>query len=96
MADILDMAYINSLPQPFLVRYCGDKDWWWPIHDICVETGLHRIDVCGKLQAKHIGEVAEFKDAEGVIHNPEDFYIDSERRERSAPDSTCSEGENRG
>lgn len=49
MIDVLRMDHINSLPQPFLVRFCGDKDWWWPVHDFEVGTGLMRIDVCGKL-----------------------------------------------
>jgi hypothetical protein len=40
MSDVLRMDYINSLPQPFLVRFCGDKDWWWPVNvSIGVELG---------------------------------------------------------
>src|SRR5689334_8040166 len=37
MSDRLDMAYINSLPQPLIGREIGG--WKWPIYDICVETG---------------------------------------------------------
>jgi len=70
------MDHINSLPQPFLVRFCGDKDWWWPVYDIDVETGLMRIDVCGLLDVKHFGEVAEIQDCNSVIHDPETFYSD--------------------
>lgn len=78
MSDLLDMAFINSLPQPFLVRDLG-SDWWWPVHDIDVETGMFRIDVMGKLQAKHIGDAAEFRDASGDIYRPDEFYSDFDR-----------------
>ena len=77
--DLLDMAYINSLPQPFFVRQFGDKDFSWPVYDIEVETGLYRIDVCGKLQACHIGDAAQFRDANGVVHDSADFYLDADR-----------------
>lgn len=77
--DTLDMAYINSLPQPFFVREFGDKDFLWPVNDFEVATGLYRIDVCGKLQACHISNAAEFRDGNGVIHDSADFYLDAER-----------------
>jgi hypothetical protein len=72
MADLLCLDYINSLPQPFVARFYGGSEW--PLHDIDVETGLLRIDVCGKLDVKHIGEVREFVDAEGRTHDADDFY----------------------
>ena len=71
--DRLRMDYINSLPQPFLIRLWGDKIRW-PLEDIDVQTGLLRFDVCGKLQVSHIGEVAEFIDADGKSHEPDSFY----------------------
>lgn len=74
MPDLLRMDYINSLPQPFLVTLIGGDEW--PIHDIDVETGLIRIDVCGKLQAMHIGEATAFTDMDGVKHDAESFYSD--------------------
>jgi hypothetical protein len=46
------------------------------VHDIEVQTGLLRIDVCGKLQVKHIGEVIFFRDRDGVEHDAETFYSD--------------------
>ncbi len=73
MNDRLRMDYINSLPQPFLARFCGDKTWW-PVNDFEVQTGLMRIDVCGKLQVKHFGDVMEIRDDNGVSHDPETFY----------------------
>lgn len=77
MADLLNMVYINSLPQPFMVRKAGDKDFNWPLYDIDVETGMLRMDVCGKLDIGHIGDVMEFKDADGVIHDADSFYCEA-------------------
>ncbi|WP_311272207.1 MULTISPECIES: hypothetical protein [unclassified Rhizobium] len=75
MSDLLRMDYINSLPQPFLARFCGDKDFW-PVNDFEVGTGLMRIDVCGLLDVKHFGEVMEIKDGNDVTHDPDTFYSD--------------------
>lgn len=80
MTDLLRMDYINSLPQPFLVRFAGDRNWWWPVHDFEVQTGLIRIDVCGKLQVKNFGEVMEIKDGAGTSHDPDTFYSEEESR----------------
>lgn len=74
--DKLNLAYINSLPQPLFIRLAGDKDFSWPLESIDVETGLLRFDVCGKLDYGHIGDVAEFRDSNGVIHDAETFYSD--------------------
>lgn len=73
MADLLRMDHINSLPQPFLVRFCGDN-CWWPVCDFEVETGLMRIDVCGKLQVMQFGDVMEIMDGDHQLHEPESFY----------------------
>ena len=45
--DKLKFDYINSLPQPFMGVFIGGDEW--PIEDIDVQTGLLRIDVCGKI-----------------------------------------------
>lgn len=74
--DLLNLEHINALPQPFLIRLCGDKDFSWPLEVIDVETGLLKFDVCGLLQNGHIGDVAEFRDASGVVHDAETFYSD--------------------
>ena len=76
MADLLRMEYINSLPQPFIARFCGGSEW--PVYDIDVETGLLRIDICGKLDIKHIGDVRHFTDIDGAVHDADDFYVESE------------------
>jgi hypothetical protein len=81
-ADRLDMAYINSLPQPFHVRQYGEKAFCWPVHDIDVETGLVRIDVCGKLDILHISDIAAFLDMSGREHQPDGFYVDALPEER--------------
>lgn len=79
MPDLLDMAYINSLPQPLW-------DGNFPVYDICVETGLYRIDVCGKLDIKHIDRVHTLRDAAGKTHHVGDFYLDPENwEEREVP-----------
>ncbi|WP_186425062.1 hypothetical protein [Cupriavidus metallidurans] len=74
--DLLDMEYINSLPQPFLGRQLGG--WWWPVHDFDVQTGMMRINVCGLLQVTHIGEFTAFRDEAGVEHEADGFYSDGQ------------------
>lgn len=71
MADLLDMDYINNLPQPLW-------DDSWPVFDIDVQTGLYRIDVCGLLEVRHIGSCITMKDANGKEHYTGDFYTDPE------------------
>lgn len=73
MSDVLRMEHINRLPQPFLVRFCGDKTWW-PVNDFEVATGLMRIDVCGKLEVRSFGEVMEISDGDHQPHDPDTFY----------------------
>jgi hypothetical protein len=80
--DLLDMDWINSLPQPiFAGDRSRDKRYWWPVNDFEVQTGLYRIDVCGLLQACHIGDHFVFMDGNGVEHDYEDFFVDSDRAE---------------
>ncbi len=86
MADLLRMDYINSLPQPFTVRLYGDKDWRWPIYDIEVQTGLVRIDACGKLCIKNIGDFKRFRDDSGAEFLAEAFYSDATPEERAPVD----------
>lgn len=78
MRDVLRMDWINSLPHPFLARFCGDKTFW-PVNDFEVGTGLMRIDVCGKLQVKSFGEVMEIRDGDGQSHDPDTFYNEEPR-----------------
>ena len=79
--DRLRMDYINRLPHPFLARFCGDKDTWWPVNDFEVQTGLMRIDVCGLLQVKHFSEVMEIMDGDNCRHDPETFWTDWEAQQ---------------
>jgi len=76
--DLLNIDFINSLPQPLWVRQWGDKEFLWPLYEICVETGLIRIDVCGKLDNLHIGDVAQFKDDNGTVYESEEFYLEND------------------
>ena len=75
MADMLRIDHINSLPQPLYVR-TGNKDWWWPVETLCVETGCMHIDVMGKLDRMHFGDVFEVRDEAGETHDPATFYSD--------------------
>lgn len=76
MSDLLNINFINSLPQPIWVRQWGRESFDWPLYEICVETGLMKIDVCGKLDNLHIGDVAQFKDDAGNIYDSEEFYLE--------------------
>lgn len=73
-ADLLRMDYINSLPQPLIAHFYGGSEW--PLYDIDVQTGMLRIDVVGKLDVKHIGDVRSFTDADGRQHDADDFYCE--------------------
>ena len=75
MSDRLKMDYINSLPQPLVAHFYGGSEW--PVYEIDVETGLMKIDVCGKIETRrHIGEVSFFRDMDGVEHDSDSFYVD--------------------
>lgn len=79
MTDLLRMDFINSLPQPIVVRDLG-CDVWWPLIDIDVETGLLRIDVYGLPQIKHLSDVGSMKDADGIEYDPDDLYLYEEAK----------------
>lgn len=73
--DRIDLEKINSLEHPLIARmYGGDR---WPVHDIDVETGLIRIDVCGKLQTKNFAEVSHLYEANNKPHVAHKFYVDA-------------------
>lgn len=94
MSDLLRMDYINSLPQPFTARFFGDRDLWWPVHDFEVQTALMRIDVCGRLQVMGLGQVAEIRDGDGTLHDPDTFWSDyvAEDRARLRDDQRAGDG----
>jgi hypothetical protein len=75
MADVLRMDHINGLPQPFMVRFCGDKDWSHVI-DIGVDVPIVRIDVYGLVDHRQFAEVMEIRDAFGNLHDPDDWYAE--------------------
>lgn len=76
-SDLLDINYINSLPQPLTARKYGDK-YFMGVFDIEVQTGLVRIDVCGLLDINHISDFQEFRDDCGRVYHSDDFYADPE------------------
>lgn len=73
MVERLLIEKLNALPQPLYARFCGDKKKW-PVYDIDVETGMMRIDVIGKLQVMHFGEIMDLFCADLVRHDPSEFY----------------------
>jgi hypothetical protein len=74
--DLLLLDKINSLPHPLFGKFLGG--WCWPIFDIDVQTGLLRIDVCGKLQVSGVGELTCLVDANMTEHPIEQFYNEEE------------------
>ena len=76
MPDVLRMDFINSLPQPILGRDLGTGDWWWPINDFEVESGMCRIDVMGRLQPRWVIDFSVFRDADGVEHAPDSLFLE--------------------
>lgn len=75
MADMLRIDHINSLPHPLYVRI-SSGDWWWPVETLCVQTCCMRLDVMGKIQLAHFGDVFEVRDEAGENHDPDTFYSD--------------------
>ena len=76
--DKLDIGKLNALPQPMFVRLAGSQSWW-PVETIDVQTGLCRMDVCGKLDRFHFSSVMQIRDLEGGLHDPDDFYVEEHR-----------------
>ncbi len=75
--DLLSLEKINALPHPLMIREFR-SDPWWPLIDIDVQTGMHRIDVCGLSQVKEISSCAQIMDDRGDIHDMEIFFTDYE------------------
>ncbi len=68
--DRLDMAYVNSLPQPLWDR-------GYPVINIDVQSGLYHIDVCGMVEVRSIDKCFSMLDAFGKSHFVGDFELDS-------------------
>lgn len=79
MNDLLNFDYINSLPQPFSATLVGDDDW--PVIDICVKSGIVRLDICGAVDIMDISDVVCFTDSLGSIHYAETFFTACESNE---------------
>jgi hypothetical protein len=73
VSDLLNMEKLNSTPQPFFVATSSTSPFW-PVESIDVETGLMRIDVCGKLDLMHFGAIVRMRDLNGTELDPDDFY----------------------
>jgi hypothetical protein len=79
--DVLDMTYINSLPQPIIGIEFGGSEW--SVIDIDVSTGLLRIDVCGLFQVMEISDFKKFRDGNGVERLSDAFYSDATEEDRA-------------
>lgn len=79
--DLLDMDWINSLPQPlFITKH--SRDYLWPVIDIEVQTGLVRIDVVGLNETWHWDDVSFVQDGLGREYEGYAFYSDAIPEER--------------
>ena len=72
--DLLRMDFINDLSMPLMAEFYGGDQW--PIEDIDVQTGLLRIDVVGKRQVKHVGDLKHIIDADGRTHAVDELYTE--------------------
>lgn len=82
MSDLLKINSFNRLQHPLFCRFAGDSSDSL-IETVCVQTGLMRIDVYGKIDHRHIGEVMEIVDGDGNRYDVDDFYIDSDTTQHS-------------
>lgn len=79
--DILDIGYINSLPQPFVgIELDGSE---WDVVDLEVVTGWVRIDVMGAFQIVDIAQFRSFRDGECVERSASAFFIDATPEDRT-------------
>lgn len=73
--DLLNGGKINALQYPLSVVFYGDT-YQWPLYDICIETGLLRINVSGLLDVIEIGDIKAIVDGNGVHHDIDIFFTD--------------------
>jgi hypothetical protein len=71
-SDLLNLEKFNALPSPVTARLCGGSEYWITLLD--VQTGCMHIDVCGKTDPSHFGDVVLLIDIDGNEHAPDDFY----------------------
>lgn len=71
------------------VQKWGDKgtEWWWPLTLVDMDTGLARIDVCGKSQNVHLDDYARLRIEGDEIVESEDFQnpLTAERLNQTKP-----------
>lgn len=56
------------------VRQWGDKDWWWPLVFVELDTGLLKMDVVGKTQNLHLDDVAQLRINDEPPIDSDNFY----------------------
>ena len=69
-------AWVNAFNNgsEIYIRNWGNRDFWWPLIFVDLDSSLIKIDVCGKSQNMHLNDCAELK-YDGLIVKNEDFYI---------------------
>ena len=72
MSDILNMEKINSIGS-IVIEMAGDK---YDLEFVCVETGLARINVCGRIQNCEWSDFSKIFDWDMNEYNPDLFYTD--------------------
>lgn len=75
-ADKLDLALLNSLPQPLTGCVYGGGEW--PVLSIDVQSCMVRIDVVGQVDVCRFSDFRRIKDADGNLHDIEKFYLEEQ------------------
>lgn len=73
--DLLNIEKINRLPHPLAAVMIG-SGMNLMIENVCVETGLVRLDVCGRIDIDNFCMIRTIIDGEMNEHNPDDFYLE--------------------
>lgn len=71
--DILDIKALNQLGTCVAVLY---GDFRVMVESICVQTGLCRFDVCGKIDLGQFSDIKTLIDFNGNEHDPDDYYLE--------------------
>lgn len=66
--DILNFDMINAAGQLY-----ADG---WPIYEVCVQTGLMKLDVCGKLDNARWSEIIKLTNDNGEDLDSDSFYLE--------------------
>ncbi len=71
--DLLDAEKINALNIKVVIKIGGFE---CGLETVCVETGLCRFDVCGKIDTGSFSDIKTIIDWDNNEHDPDDLYLD--------------------